>query len=143
MLTTNQKGLLAETMIIRECINHRIGVSRPLDDMPYDLVLDLGNNLLRVQCKFAARVGDVVAIRTRRSRRGPNGHIHRSYDVGDIDAMAAFCPDTESCCLLPQELSVGRAIIHLRLSPTRNNQKLGVWWANDYEFGATISRAGR
>jgi hypothetical protein len=32
MLTTNQKGLIAETAVIAESIKLRIGVSKPIDD---------------------------------------------------------------------------------------------------------------
>jgi hypothetical protein len=50
VLTTNQKGLVAETAIVHECVELGIGVARPLDDAPYGLILDLGPKLLRVQC---------------------------------------------------------------------------------------------
>jgi hypothetical protein len=139
MLTTNQKGLVAETAIVHECVKRGIGVARPLDTAPYDLILDLGPKLLRVQCKFAARRGGVVVIRTRRCRRGREGHIHRSYGADEIDAIAAYCPDTGCCYLLPHELSVDRALVQLRLAPTKNNQILGIRWAHEHELGATLS----
>jgi hypothetical protein len=139
MLTTNQKGFVAETAVIHECAQRGVPVSKPLDDQRYDLVLDLGSKLLRVQCKWAARVGDVVSIRTRTSRRGREGHIHRSYGPNEIDAIVAFCAETGRCYLLPHELSVDRAMVQLRLEPTKNNQAAGVRWARDYEFGATLS----
>jgi hypothetical protein len=138
MLTTNQKGFVAETAVIHECAKLGVPVSKPLDDQKYDLVFDLGEKLLRVQCKWAALNGEVVVIRTRTSRRGPDGHIHRSYAPGEIDAIAAFCPDTRSCYLLPLELSVDRAAVQLRVGPTRNNQTLGIRWARDFELGATL-----
>jgi hypothetical protein len=36
MLTTNQKGLLAEQAVIFECVRLGIGVAKPLDDERYD-----------------------------------------------------------------------------------------------------------
>jgi PD-(D/E)XK endonuclease len=122
VLTTDQKGVLAEQAIAFEALTHRVGVSRPLGDERYDLILDLRPNLVRVQCKWAARVGDVVVVRTRRGRRGRAGLIYRYYSPDEIDAVAAYCPETEQCYLLPHELSVGRAAVQLRLAPTRNNQ---------------------
>jgi hypothetical protein len=62
MLTTNQKELVAETAIIHECAKRGIDVARPLDSARYDLILDLGPKLLRVQCKWAVRQGDVVSF---------------------------------------------------------------------------------
>jgi hypothetical protein len=139
MLTTNQKGFIAETAVMHECAQLGVPVLKPLDDQRYDLVLDLGSRVLRVQCKWAARVGDVIAIRTRTSRRGPNGHIHRSYGADEIDAIVAFCAETGRCYLLPHELSVDRAAVQLRLEPTKNNQATGIRWASDYEFAAKLN----
>jgi hypothetical protein len=139
MLTTNQKGAVAEAAITLEAIKLGIGVYRPLGDERCDLIFDLGERLLRVQCKWAARIGNVVVVRTRTSRRGPEGHIHRSYSREEIDAIAAFCVDTGICYLLPHDLSVDRAAVQLRLEPTKNNQAAGIRWARDYEFGATLT----
>ena len=69
MLTTNQKGALAEVKIAAAAIELGLGVARPLDDERYDLILDLRPTLLRVQCKWARRIGDVVSARLYTSRR--------------------------------------------------------------------------
>lgn len=138
MLTTNQKGVVAEMAVMLECARLGIGVSRPVDDEPYDLILDLRPALLRVQCKWAVRRGAVVVVRCRRCRRAREGLIHRAYAPGEIDAIAAYCPQTDAAYLLPYELSVGRAMVILRLEPTRNNQANGVRWAKDYEFAARL-----
>ena len=138
MLTTNQKGLVAEQAVILECIRLGVIVAKPLDDERYDLIVDLGASMLRVQCKWAPREGDVVSVRTRCCRRGREGLIHRRYEPSEIDAVAAYCPENGTCYLLPHELSVNRATVQLRLGPTKNNQVVGVRWARDYEFGATL-----
>jgi hypothetical protein len=41
-LTTNQKGLVAETAVVHTAVKLGVGVARPLDDERYDLILDLG-----------------------------------------------------------------------------------------------------
>jgi hypothetical protein len=138
-LTTNQKGLVAETAIVHLCAMLGIGVSRPLDDERYDLILDLRPQLLRVQCKWAVKLGDVVVVRCRRCRRGRNGLIQRTYVEGEIDAIGAYCAELDACYLLPAKLAVGHVAIQLRVAPTRNNQQRGVNWARDYEFGATLT----
>jgi PD-(D/E)XK endonuclease len=140
VLTTDQKGALAEQAIAFEAMRHGAGVSRPLGDERYDLVFDLRPRLLRVQCKWAVRRGDVVVIMCRTSRRGPDGFIPRQYGEGEIDAIAAYCQATESCYLLPEELSVLRTGVQLRLAPSRNNQVAGINWARDFELGATLVR---
>ena len=138
MLTTNQKGLIAEAAVIKECAELGVPVARPLADERYDLILDLGDTLLRVQCKWAAGDDTVIEVRCRRCRRGPDGLMHRRYEPGEIDAIAAYSPVTDRCYLLPPELSVARAGVQLRLAPTKNNQSRGVRWARDFELGARI-----
>ncbi len=141
-LTTNQKGLLAEAAIIKEAVALGIGVARPLDDEPYDLILELPMGLVRVQCKTAVKKGEVVAVSCRRCRRGPDGFIRRPYAAGEIDLIAAYCAELDTCYLLPLSMSVNRTAVQLRLGPTRNNQKRLINWAKNYEFGATLSAPG-
>ena len=131
---------MAETKIAAEALAAGVGVSRALGDERYDLIFDVGTGLIRVQCKWAVRVREVVIIRTRRVRRGPEGLIRRKYLPGEIDAVAAYCADLEACYYLPEELSVDRAAVQLRLAPTKNNQASGVKWARDFELGATLRR---
>src|SRR5438477_6219897 len=97
MLTTNQKGAIAEAAVLREAIDLGLGVWLPFADEPYDLILDLRPGLLRVQCKSAVRRGETIYIRTGRCRRSGDGLLHRSYDPDEIDVIAAYCPDTRRC----------------------------------------------
>jgi hypothetical protein len=140
VLTTNQKGTLAEIKIAAAAVELAFGVSRPLDDERYDLILDLRPALLRVQCKWARRRRDVVSARLYTSRRGPEGLRNQRYNSGEFDAFALYCPDVEQCYLLPADDVVLFRQVHLRLGPCRNNQSLGIRWARDYEFGATLAR---
>ena len=140
MLTTDQKGVLAEQAVTFEALKYGLGVFQPLGDERYDLILDLRPRLLRVQCKWAVQNGGVVTIRTRRCRRGREGLIHRRYEAHEIDAIAAYCAQTNKCYLLPHEMSVERATVQLRLAACRNNQRTGVHWAQEYELGATLAR---
>jgi hypothetical protein len=73
VLTTNQKGAIAETAVAHEAVKLGIGVLKPLGDMRYDLVLDTGHDLLRVQCKWATRYGDVIVGRLYGNRRPREG----------------------------------------------------------------------
>ena len=140
-MTTNQKGAIAEAAIAYEAVKLGIGVWRPLLDEPCDLILDFRPRILRVQCKWALRRGDVVSINMRRCRRSREGLVHRSYGADEIDAIAAYCAELETCYLLPRELSVERTMVLLRLRATRNNQSRGIRWAREYELGARLSHA--
>jgi hypothetical protein len=140
VLTTNQRGLLAEAKIIAASIEAGVGVSRPLDDERYDLILDLRPGLLRVQCKLARRHRDVILVRLYTSRRGREGMITRRYALEELDAFGIYCPETVECYLLPATEFVAYRQVHLRLAPSRNNQVEGVRWARDHVFAATLSR---
>jgi hypothetical protein len=124
-LTTNQKGLIAENAVVRRAILLGIGVSRPIDDERYDLILDCRPCLVRVQCKWAVRDADVVTVRCYTCRRGPNGMIVRRYTADEIDAFAAYCLELDTCYLLPRGEFDGKRFVHLRLAPARNNQRSG------------------
>jgi PD-(D/E)XK endonuclease len=142
VLTTNQIGAVAETAIIHEAVRLGIGVFKPVMDERCDLILDLRPTLLRVQCKAAVERGGGLVIRCYSSRRSPNGHLKRLYTPDEIDAIAAYSPELRRCFLLPMSWIAGRKVLQLRIRPTHNNQELGVNWAKDFEFTATLSRLG-
>ncbi len=136
-LTTDQKGGIAELAIAWEAAELGIGVFKPLTDGErYDLIFDLRPQILRVQCKWAVRIGEVVSVRCQSTRRSANGMLWRSYTADEIDAIAAYCADLRQSYLLPISLVAGRRNVHLRLSPARNNQVRGVNFADDYRLGA-------
>jgi hypothetical protein len=139
VLSTDQKGAIAETAIAHAAIKLGIGVYKPLSDGGrYDLIFDVGRRLVRVQCKWAACHGDVLVIRCCTWRRGREGMIRRPYLPGEIDAIAAYSLDLDRCFFIPFDRFTRRAAIQLRLTATRNNQKLGINWAEDFEFEATL-----
>ena len=140
VLSTNQKGAIAESAITAAAIKLGVGVFKPVMDERYDVIFDLRPRLLRVQCKWAVRVGDVVVVRCYSCRRSANGLLRRSYTDDEVDAIAAYCLDLDRCYLLPMGDVGARRQICLRLDGCRNNQQLGVNWAADFELAATLSR---
>ena len=140
MLTTNQKGAIAETAIAHEALRLGFDVFRSYADARYDLIFDLHPRLVRVQCKWAAFQDGTVLVRLYSARRTAGGLTRRLYSSADIDAFAAYCPETGRCYSLDMERLAGRSQVILRTGSTRNNQQLGVNWASDYEFDATLGR---
>ena len=137
-LTTNQKGLIAETAIVHEAVKYGLCVLRPFSDERYDLVLDVGGRFVRLQCKWARRRNEVVVVVCHSNRRAPEGFRRRTYSGGETDVIAAYCPDVNCCYFIPASIFSGRSQLHLRLEGTRNNQRRGIHWARDYEFEATL-----
>jgi antitoxin (DNA-binding transcriptional repressor) of toxin-antitoxin stability system len=133
----NLKGNVAELKIAAEAARLGIPVLRPMTEHErYDLMFELGGEFKRVQCKHASRKGDVVVVRIRTNRRGPEGFISTKYTADEIDAVAAYCPELDECFYLPIEVVEGMTTLHLRLAPARNGQRAAVNFAADYRLGA-------
>ncbi len=139
MLTTDQKGAVAELAIAHAAAELRIGVFKPLTDGErYDLIFDLRPELVRVQCKWASRHGDIVVVRCRSCRRAREGLVHRGYTPDEVDAIAAYCPELDRCYFVPLERFEGKSALQLRLVAARNNQQLGINWAEDFALEARL-----
>jgi hypothetical protein len=140
-LSSSRKGAVAEAEIAAAAIHLDLVVLRPLcEGGRYDLVLDTGSRLLRVQCKWASRHGNVLSARCVTSRHTPAGYVRSTYSAHEIDALAVYAPDTDGCYLIPAGEVEGHSTISLRLEPTGNNQATGVRWARDYELAASLAR---
>ena len=138
MLTSNRKGAIAETSIAAAAVKLGIDVYRPyVEGGRYDLIFGFGSHLVRVQCKWGRRVGDVLVVNLSSSRRTTGDRfIRRQYSADEIDAVAAYSADLDETYFLPIELVAGRPAISLRLAPCRNNQRSGVNFASSYRLGA-------
>jgi hypothetical protein len=137
-LTTDQKGAIAEAKIAAEAVALGVGVSKPLSPLRYDLIFDIDARLLRVQCKWANSNGEVVVVRCRTSRRGPNGYVRSDYTCDEVDLIAAYCGELDRCYVLRLDRFPARCAIQLRLRHTRNNQRRLINWADDFVFDARL-----
>jgi prevent-host-death family protein len=139
----NRKGNVAEAAIVLEAARLGIPVLRPMTEHGrYDMVFELGERLLRVQCKWASVRGDVIVVTTSGSRLTPRGYVRSTYGVDEIDAIAAYCDDLDRCYLLPAELISGQDQIHLRLAPPKNNQRACLNWASEYALQGAVAQLG-
>ncbi len=141
VLTTDQRGAIAETAIAHQAARQGVAVLRPLrEGARYDLVFEFCGRFVRVQCKCAPIRGDVVVVACRTSRRANGGYKRTSYTASEIDLVAAYSEALDRCFLvLPAEFEE-HPVLSLRLTAARNNQRRGVRWADDYDFGARLQR---
>lgn len=97
----------------------------------YDLVVDDGSRLWRVQCK----TGRLRSGAVRFNSCSCHGHqsnpaqVRRPYG-GEIDCFAVFCPETAGVYLIP--VSLCGVHMTLRVDEPRNNQRSGVRFARDF-----------
>jgi hypothetical protein len=108
----------------------------------YDLIFDLRPQLVRVQCKWSSQSAMSSGCLATQIAGARTELLRRSYSSDEIDAFAAYCPDTDRCYFLPLDMFGHRSTIHLRLTPARNNQTARINWAKDFEFAATLAALG-
>ena len=131
------KGAIAEAAITAAAVELGFVVLRPLvEGRRYDLVIDTGPLLLRVQCKWAPLKGSVIVAHLSTCRHTPRGYVFTTYDATEVDAVAVYCQELKRCFYLPIEAVAGRRAMHLRVAPAANNQKAAINYADQYEFGA-------
>jgi prevent-host-death family protein len=139
VLSANHKGNIAEAAIAFEAIKLGIEILKPVAEHGrYDLVLDCGNRLLRVQCKWGSLDRDlgVICIRVGGSRHTPRGYVTSTYSADEVDAVGVYCGELKEVFLVPIEVAAGKRQLHLRLSSPRNGQRACINLADDYRLGA-------
>ena len=128
MLTTNQKGAIAEPAITFRGVEARHPrAPADTDGHRYDIVFDLGSRFLRVQCKWAVRHGDVISRALLLVIAGRADGLPGGYTADEVDALAAYCAEVDRCYLIPVALR-GGATSSSGL-PRRETTSAGVNWA--------------
>ena len=136
-MNPSQQGAIAEAAIALEATKIGILVLRPIaEGGRYDLAFDLGERLLRVQCKVAHLRDGVIGVTARTCRRTGDGYVRGTYTSDEVDVVAAYCPENGRSYVVPITEIPRSGWFSLRLAPSKNNQKLGLHWAADYELGA-------
>jgi PD-(D/E)XK endonuclease len=121
------------------------GVLLPFgENCRYDLVIDGGGQLARVQCKTGRLRDGCVRFNTCSSY----AH-HRSSDFqtraykGEVDYFAVHCLETAGVYLIPiSDLEANRQAT-LRVAPARNGQRRRIRLAATYEIGSVAIRSRR
>jgi hypothetical protein len=130
-----QKGDLAEIKIAADLLRRGHKIAFPYgEDWDYDLIVCRSGRLERVQVKYTRSDGEVVLVRCR-SHSLTNGKVRaiKQYTAAMLDWIAVYDATTDGCYYVPaSELRNGRSLLHLRLVPARNNQRLGVRFAASF-----------
>jgi PD-(D/E)XK endonuclease len=128
------RSMLAVMAVLREL---RIPLLLPLgENTRYDLVIELGDRLARVQCKTGRlRLGAVEFATCSSYAHLPSPkETSRDY-LGEVDFFAVYCRQTNGVYLIPIEDLQTRRQGRLRVDPPRNNQRRRIRFAADYEIG--------
>ena len=106
-------------------------------DSAYDLVIDLGGEFVRVQCKSGRHKDGCVIFN---SASTDHGRGNQTY-LGRADVFAVYCPSLDRVFIVPVEHAATRST-RLRLRPSRNNQLRGINNAEDYCVRRWLARMG-
>jgi hypothetical protein len=138
---TGDKSTLAIMLALREA-GYELLVPFG-ENTRYDLVIDDGTRLARVQCKTGRLRSGAVTFNVCSSyAHHPNPRVLKRTYEGEVDYFAVFCPETRRAYLIPiAELPLKRQG-RLRVDPPRNNQRLGIRFAADFEIQAPIGEPG-
>jgi len=129
-MNTKDTGDIAESRIIFEFKRLGYAVLTPFgDNQPYDIMVDLGDNVLRVQVKSAWTDDGKVKFNTDRiSQRNTNES--QSYSENEIDGFAAYCSDLDECYWI--DISDARkSRMRLRYKDSEIDHP-SIVWSDDY-----------
>ena len=145
VLSTNRKGAIAETAIAAAATKLGIPVLRPIvEHARYDLAFEIGDRILRVQCKWGGlhSEGALIKVNLTSSWCTPTGYERRYYTEDEIDLVAVYCGELDRCYLLPSALVADRRGIDLRVAPPKNGQRACLNLAVDFELPGAVAQLG-
>lgn len=114
-MNTKQVGDVTEVRILARLVSDGYSVAIPYgDNDPYDLLVDAGTSILKVQCKTGWIEDDVIRFKTA-SKTTADGRV-TMVDYGDeIDGFAVYCDAQSECYWVPIE-EAGSKSTYLRLT---------------------------
>jgi hypothetical protein len=131
-MNTKDIGNISEAMILAALVRAGRAVLRPFgDNLRYDLAVDDGGKLVRIQCKTGRIVRDAIEFPTSSSQihRGKGRQPYHKQ----ADYFGIYCAVTGKCYLI-SVADVGNGSCRLRIRPTTNGQVCKVRYACDYEI---------
>ena len=132
MRTTFDIGNEAEGFVLGHYIKAGLRVCIPFGTgAPYDLAVDTGRRIVKVQVKTATYENGCVRCNTRRRNAGDH-RIMRRYEENEVDYFAIYCPQLGQLFGIP--FPDAKITASLRIEPTGNSQEKYIRWARDYSW---------
>lgn len=128
---TKSVGDLSELIVALELARAGYSVSMPLgENQRYDLIIDDGDKLSRVQVKTGRLRRGAILFNTYSSHCHRKGVACRPY-TDQIDFFGIYCPEVSSVYLVPIADTMPTSG-SLRVQATKNGQGSRVRWAEPY-----------
>jgi hypothetical protein len=97
---------------------------------PFDLVAYSDGAFHRIQVKYRSARGGAVKVHFRSMWTDRRGTHTNDVDKSSIDMLCVYCPETDECYYV-RPVDYG-ASVTLRVSPSKNGQRLGVLHAAEF-----------
>ncbi len=133
-MNTKRKGNVGEAKVIADLLEQGLEVALPFgDNLPFDLIaVEPDFRLWKIQVKFARAHQGVIRVKNWRQSENTQRRYERIYTPAQVDVFAIYCPDTDLVYYVSQTEIGQRTTFYLRVTPTKNQQKVGIHWHNDY-----------
>ena len=131
---TNRIGSISESAITTRFLERDYEVFFPYGrNVRTDLLIeDQEGQFWRIQCKTGWFKNGAVYFDTANHNVTGKNRQMRHYR-GQCNYFAVYCKELSKVYFIPVD-QVGTTRAHLRLEPTKNNQRKYVRWAKDYEL---------
>ncbi|SEW11075.1 group I intron-associated PD-(D/E)XK endonuclease [Halobacterium jilantaiense] len=135
---SKQTGDETEARILTELVASGYSVSVPFgDNDKYDLIVDDGGTLHRVQCKTAwENKNDTIRFNTHSQTTREGSYHEQTYEEA-VDAFVVRYPKTDTLYWIDIDDATEQKM-ELRFSAEIDHPSIN--WAVDYEFGGDIPR---
>ncbi len=131
MKDTTNVGNLSQAAIVYALMTKGYIVATPVGDgSRYDLIIDDGLTLSKIQCKTGKLEKGAVVFRC--DSNSSLSTQHKTY-ADEVDYFAVWCAELKKAYLISVK-DVSNSKCHLRIDPPANNQKAKVRMAIDYEL---------
>lgn len=135
--TTYDRGNVSEGIVMSAYLKAGFVVSIPFGiGAPYDLVVDTGSRLYRVQVKPGWLRKGCIVYKGKRRMREAYPYATRPYTELEVDYFAIYYPQTESIYVVPYRICSGDGC--LRLDPVQNGQQKLIRWASDFTWAEHV-----
>lgn len=136
---TMHKGNSSEAIVLAAYTRAGFLVSLPFGGgSAYDLIVDTGIRLLKVQVKTGWRRTGCLLYKGRRRIRDSKQNGMRRYRSDEVDIFAVYDPETDNLYAVPPTAMATQGC--LRLEPVLNGQQKLIRWAADYTWEKHIAQ---
>lgn len=106
-MDTKLKADIAESAVITELLKRGFRVLKPVGDrLPYDLAVDLGGKLIRIQVKSAwfDQPSKAYLVDSRRTKTNRREMRREYYDVSDFDFAVIYIEELDTFYVMPVDV---------------------------------------